>query len=684
MASERPSLRYFVSPEGDDGASGRRPSPQTGGRDGPFATLLRARDEVRRLRRGGLPAGGVEVRLLAGTHRLGETFCLTEEDAGTPEAPILYAAEPAAEVRLTGGRDICGFEPVRDPEVLRRLDPVAASHVLCADLRSQGIEDFGRLTSRGHGRPAAPSALEVFFQDRRMPLARWPNEGWARIAEGEDPERKPGPPPPGGYEHRNSFLYEGDRPSRWTEAPDAWVHGFWRYNWADSYERVVAIDPVARRIATAQAGVYGFTTGRRYRALNLLEELDEPGEWYLDRATGILYFWPPAPPAEARAAVSLLEEPLVALCDTRHVVLEGLILECGRGNAVEITDGECCRVARCRIRNVGRNAVVVSGGSGHRVVGCEIHDTGEGGIVLEGGDRKELTRARHEAVSNHIHHFSRLCRTYTPAVRAAGVGQRIAHNLIHDAPHMAIGLAGNEHLVEFNEVHDVCTDTADVGAFYSGRDWTWRGNVVRFNFFHHIGGAREDIAQGFADAMSIYLDDFLSGFHVHGNICWQGGRAVLIGGGRDNVVENNVFIECRPAVHVDARGLGWARYYFDGGYPVLFERLASCRHTEPPYAERYPALAGILEDEPAVPKNNVIRRNVCYGGEWLDIRPTVPPGAVCVERNRTFETFDIAALRERGFQPDADTAREMGFERIPFERIGPRPADRRASPPEEA
>ena len=92
-------------------------------------------------------------------------------------------------------------------------------------------------------------------------------------------------------------------------------------------------------------------------------------------------------------------------------------------------------------------------------------------------------------------------------------------------------------------------------------------------------------------------------------------------------------MECRPAVHIDARGLNWARYYFDGTDDTLFERLRAVDHGNPPYSERYPDLARILEDEPAVPKGNRIVRNICIGGRWLDVREDVDMSWVEVEDN---------------------------------------------------
>ena len=143
---------------------------------------------------------------------------------------------------------------------------------------------------------------------------------------------------------------------------------------------------------------------------------------------------------------------------------------------------------------------------------------------------------------------------YHAAVLMNGVGNRVTHNLIHDAPHMAINFGGNDHLIEMNEIHDVCRESNDAGAIYGGRDWTMRGTKVRYNYFHHISGFEGRSCVG------VYLDDQLSGIEIRGNLFYKVTRAAMIGGGRDCSIVNNVFVDCVPATHVDARGLNWAAF----------------------------------------------------------------------------------------------------------------------------
>ena len=291
-------MDIYVSPEGKDHWSGRLTSPDPSKNDGPFATLERARDEIRALKKAGkLPKDSVTVWLRGGTYLRDQTFELASEDSGTPDAPIIYRAYENEEARLMGGTEVKGFQPVTDPAVLDRLDESSRGKVMQVDLKAQGINDLGSMKRRGMSDPWAalePAGLELFFRDRPMQLARYPNERWLTIT---------GTP---AGQHGGRFTCLDPRPRRWASLEDVWVYGYWTYDWADSYEKVKAINTDTGEIATVEPhGAHGYTVGKRFHFLNILEELDAPGEWYLDRGTGILYFYPPEPLEQGQVLVSL-------------------------------------------------------------------------------------------------------------------------------------------------------------------------------------------------------------------------------------------------------------------------------------------------------------------------------------------------------------------------------------------
>lgn len=654
-AGAEPSV-FYVATDGNDAWSGRLSEPTAAGDDGPFRTLERARDAVRAQKADGLPPGGVTVEIRGGVYELAEPFELTAADAGDAEHPITWRAHEREEVRLVGGRVVSGWQPVTDPAVLARLDEAAHGHVFQADLRAMGLTDYGEVKP-GPRWAQSEAGLEVFYRGAPMTLARWPNEGFVTIPEVLGPTPRDVRGTKGCNE--GIFRYDGDRPARWRGEPDIMLHGYWFWDWADQRLKVESIDTDQRIITLAPPQHdFGFRAGMYWYAYNLLPELDQPGEWYLDRAAGILYFWPPEPLEEGDVLVSVLPS-LLRLQGAAYVTVRGLTLECVRGTAVTIAGGDHTRLAGCVIRNGGSWGATVSG-TDSGVIGCDIDQMGNGGVSLSGGDRRTLTPARLYAENNHIHRFGRWNPILKPGVQVEGVGNRVAHNLIHDAPHMAILFGGNDHVFEFNEIHSVVYGANDAGVMYAGYNPTTRGHEIRYNYIHHIYGY---LGKG---CVGVYLDDMFCSAHIHGNLFYQVPRAAFIGGGRDNVVENNIFVDCNPAIHVDARALGWAA----AGVANLEARLKEMPYQEEPWRTRFPQLLTYLDDEPAVPKGNVIARNICWGGRWDEIEAKARPHVQFVDNLVDIDPLFVDPDRFDFRLREDSPAWKIGFEPIPVESIG--------------
>ncbi len=650
----------YVSPTGNDAHSGTQSQP--------LGTLEAARDRVRQMRNEGkLDGSGVTIWLRGGDYVCTAALELSEVDSGTAEAPVVWRACSGETVRLLGGRPLGNFQPVRDDAVRERLDGDARDHVMQVNLPDLEVTEYGELLSRGFGRPTVAAHCELFFNGRPMTVARWPNEGdWALIA---------GFPPDNAQDDghggkigklEDGFAYDGDRPRRWRDPTDLWVHGYWSWDWANSYERVASLDVERRLIRTAPPyGQYGFRTGQRYFFFNVLEEIDQPGEWFLDRRSSTLYFWPPTPVADSVALLSLLDQPLITLTNVSHVTVRDLTLEATRANAVEIRGGAGNRVAGCLIRNIGNWGVRIEGGTGHGVLSCDIIDTGDGGVVLSGGSRDDLTSGEHFVDNCHFVRQGRWSKCYVPAVLISGVGNRATHNLIHDHPHCAILFGGNEHLIEFNEIHHIAMETGDVGAIYTGRDWTFRGNRIRHNFIHHTGG----VGMG---SMGVYMDDCVSGTEVFGNIFYKVHWAMFIGGGRDHHVVNNIFVDCDPAIRMDGRGLDKSPVWYNMVYDYMKKQMN--RVPQDLYRARYPAINDLdrhyATTDGIPPEGNVAARNICVG-KWLEVGWHAQQQWLRLEQNFVGPDPGFVAPDKMDFRlkPDSLPLRE-GFQYIPADEIG--------------
>lgn len=653
--SANAQVNFYVSTEGNDSWHGQLSEANTTNTDGPFATLERAREVIRKMKEtDSFPDNGVIVNVRGGVYYLEKPFELTSGDSGKENAPIVYTSFKGETVRLSGGSLASGFKPVTDEAVLKRLDEKARDHIVQADLKSLGITNYG---------PANQGAAELFFNEMPMTLARWPNEGFARIADIAVDD--------GHQIHGNKgskigkFKYDGDRPTRWIDEKDPWLHGYWFWDWSDQRQPIESID-TAESIITLKEPYhgYGYRKGQWYYAFNMLSELDSPGEWYIDRERGILYFWPPSSIKNGLAVLSILPN-LIKTNDVSFVTFQGFTLETSRDTALIVTGGNGVLVSDCVIRNTGTSGAALSG-TGHGVTGCEIHQTGGGGISLSGGDRKTLTPAGLYADNNHIHHYGRINRMYTPGIAITGVGNKATHNLIHTAPHIGIMFSGNDHLFEYNEIHHVCMESNDAGAMYAGRDWTMRGHIIRYNYLHHITGFED------RGCVGVYLDDMFASAAIVGNVFYNVTRAAFIGGGRDCTVENNIFVDCKPAMHVDARALGWAGYHSDEWIKEANEKgtLLGIAYNKPPYSERYPKLVNILNENPKAPVGNIIARNICWGGQWDDIEEKARP-FLTIENNLidVDPLFVDAANQNFNLQPNSP-AFKIGFEKIPFDQIG--------------
>ena len=645
-----------VSPHGMDDNPGTAESP--------LATLEGARQRVRQVR---VTGEAVTIEFAAGTYWFERPVNFDGEDSGTANGRITYRAATGQEVRFSGGRQVTEWSAVTDTGVRGRLLQEALPHVRVADLRQQGITDYGELSTRGHAIHSEPAEAELFWNDEPMMLSRWPNEGFHTATALDGIQR---------------VTVDTDRVERWVEESDPWVFAYWFYDWTELYEPIVDIDSPNRVLVRSSAVEprYGIDPKRtRWYGLNLLSELDLPGEYYLDRDNGLLYFWPPA---SSGTAVLSMAAGFVRADELSHVTFHGMMFEVCRATAITMNGGMDTRIVGCTIRSTGHAGIRVSGGVNHEVYGCDIYHCGEGGISMSGGDRPSLEPARHNAENNHVYRYSRRARTYNPAISVFGVGCRIAHNLIHDGPHMALGAGGNDHVLEYNEIHHVVYESGDAGAFYVGRDWTQRGTVLRYNYWHDIAGA------GGLGGMTIYLDDQQSGHIIHGNLFERTSHSIFIGGGDDNIVTNNVFIDSRPAAHIDNRGMGWQKEATDDEDGTLRTRLRAMPYQGNLWSERYPTLPGILEDEPNIPKRNVFRRNISAGGQWDDIHSGTRRYQT-IEDNLAFDgdTGWITVHRDGAGRPlqlefaDPQAVADFGFEPLPLEMMGLYEDERRARPP---
>ena len=649
----------YVSKSGNDSNPGTK--------EEPLVTVGKAVDAMR-------GAGPGTIWIGEGEYYLEQGIALDSKHGGTVEQPLVIRGAEPGKTRLSGSRTVNNFRPISAKDAEPLISEQAKQHVLVADLKSQGFPPLATLPEqhRAHGRE------EVVFDDQPMQSARWPNEDFAVFTEVIDAgASKPTHWVQRDVYHPGSFRFPGDRAKRWDFARGVWLHGFWCYDWSDEALKAKTYNATTGELRLAVKHAYGIgspwqkDSKRRFYAIHVFEELDRAGEYYLDRQGNRLFFWPPADVTKKSVRLTLCPKPLVRADGVSHLLVRDLTIENGRDLGVSLKNCRHCRVENCLVRNTGKSGISLSG-THVCAVRCEVTQTASYGISAYGGDRKTLTPGQCAVLGCHVHHVGRLDWQNGRGITIGGCGNRVANNLIHHGPTSAVTYGGNEHLLELNEIHDVCIHYSDVGVFYTGRDWSSRGNIVRWNYI------RDNANNTGHGSSAIYLDDCDSGDTVVGNIVLGGvGRGVLLGGGRDNMIQGNIFIDLPIGIHVDARGPRGITLDKPGSWNLL----AKCKkvgYLSPLWSERYPRLAKVMDQNPLMPLGNSIRDNILIGckkpfalskgveEEWLDRK-----------NNLEWNKEDCPFLPGEGSAEKLDLSKLStlwneisGFQPIPIEKIG--------------
>ncbi len=708
-----------INPKGND--------KNPGTKEKPVASLEAARSLVRKYKKAkGLPNGGINVVLHEGIYDLQQSFLLTEEDGGKKDAPIIWSAAKGEKVSITGGKTIQPekFKHITDENILKRLDKNAANNVLQADLRAEGIKNFGNHRQYGHALPVVPATLELFYKGEPMTLSRYPNKGAMKIGKVADPGSVPRT---GDKSNRGAlFAYTDMRHKKWAGQNNLWIQGTLNYGFGDDYNPIEFIDTIAGQVKLKKPHIYGVAAGKdfqEYVAINILEELDSPGEWYIDETSGILYFWPPTDLKDALIQVSMLEDPIIAMEGAEYLQLKGLTVEAGRGIGIYIERCNHTLVVGCTVRNVGTSGIFMGqgaklldenssvddyvgepqsrqigsfqnhmyrystwnrkAGSNNGVLSCDVYNTGSGGIFISGGDKKTLTKGNSYAENCRVYNYTRRNKFTWAGIRVDGCGNRISHNEIFNSDWHGIFVHGNEHIFEYNYIHDVTLNSNDTSPWYIGRNPSDRGNIIRYNYLDNCGNPNRM-------TMGIYCDDSSSDVYVYGNVFnnMKTDHGVLFSNaGWHLVMKNNIVIN--PIAHtavVSASYYTWAapqaaQMYGKGG--LLRKRLEEdVNFRSPPYSTRYPELLPYLDElvegkewQGMRSRGNMLEGNLIVGGPENPIKLLGGQYAQMDGKNNwvTKEDPGFVDIKNRNFnlKPDAKVYKMIpGFQPIPFDKMG--------------
>jgi len=574
------AVDYFVNPDGNDLWSGAVKQPNAKLTDGPFKTLERAKQAIRTLKQTHTFNDKVTVNIAGGIYYLGQSLRFNLMDSGLPGREILWQGEPGAQVTISAGL----------PVTCKKRDAMFWDCPLVQMPVNSEYFDDGRIKGN------APK-FELFVNDQKLELARWPDQGWAHIKVPLD--------------QKTQFSVMELLPALTGDIKAAQVHIFAGNDWYDQYIGIDSVNQSANTITLSAATGYELASGRRFYVQNLPSLLNAPGEWIYDAANKKVTFLPPAGMVPKVAILSSLPNILIAE-DVNYLTFKNISYQHSTGTAITIINAGNVAMDQLDVNSTGGIGVEIKDGQNVQLSNSKIHHTGAHGIIVSGGDRNTLQASGHVIHNNQIHHTGTVILTYSPGVEINGVGVTVTHNLLGQGAGMAILVTGNEHLIEKNELHHFCLQASDCGAIYSGRDWSWRGNVIRNNYIHDIIGyglksvdvANNQVVYQSPDgARGVYLDDGASGFDVSGNIFENAGvMALQVGGGRDNKIVNNYFNTSDYAIYIDDR---WQAYDWNQNQ----KNLDASPYKTALWRAKYPELAAPMHNK-TWPEGNSIERNV--------------------------------------------------------------------------
>lgn len=569
---------FFVSTQGKDTWSGKRPDP--GQDDGPFSTVARAREAVQTLLKTRKEHRSVRVVLRGGTYYLDAPLQFGPEDSGTELAPVTYAAAPGERVVLSGGRRLEGG----------RWGESNGQKAWVVDIPE--VKD-GSWRFR-----------QLFVNGERRPRTRLPRRGEYRI------ESLPGYTGDFLRSPTRQFVYApGHILPGWRNLQDVEIVGITR--WLDNRLPIESVNGESRTVTFDRPSLFALVssapwgdstlTPSVYWVENVFEALDTPGQWYLDRSHGRLYYLPRA--GEEMATAEIIAPRLLRAVQVvgkagapgHDLRFEGLIfshtewqppadyassLQAGIEvpGALLFDYAERCAVIGGGIEHIGNFGVEVG-------VGCadieishnRITDIGAGGIRIGhffswetdgSGQLTERGKQRKAAMPQGPHSQRILvadnviahCGRFTPEAMGIFVGDnahnQIIHNHIYDVFQCAIAVGSVQdfgpsqargNVIEYNHVHDVGQGMlSDVAGIYT---CSTPGSRIRYNRVHDV--TRRDYG-----GWGIYPDQGSHDLLIENNLVYRCQDGALFAHHNQNITaENNIFA-FSGAAQMERYGIG--------------------------------------------------------------------------------------------------------------------------------
>lgn len=554
--------KIFVSAVGDDSGDGSE--------EEPLRTLEKAIDVANEMREDSDKL--IEILLREGTYSVTNTIKIINSQKDDPLLKI--SAYQDEKVTINAGVDIpLSAMSIADSDFTNAIiDKPNAGSVLQYNLKDAQIEDFGEISLRGHLISDEKEAqAELSLNGEVQKLAGWPNGEYTGLIKPTD-SNEYGKRTKSGIANGCSFQVNYDRPSQWSKPEQAWLSGTIGPNYEFDYYPVSRFDSEEKRVYLSRGALEKYYTEPYYRFENVPEELDEPGEYYIDRQSGMLYFYPPEDAPKDSVLTITMSTPTLDVSgkapnsmfrieNSKNIVFENLIFKGGRGSAITGKNNSNIQFINCEINSFGENGIRFDASTDIKISDCKIHDVGQDGILFVScGNYKTLSPSNIVVSNNDIYNFARLERSYKTGIDFGYrcVGATAANNHIHNGPHAGMIFYGVNNDIYGNEFDNLVTEFSDMDALYcNNSNYPWeRGNKIHNNYFHDIGKSSMN-GRHQINVRAIRTDNRGCGLNIYENLFYNignggngngnNGIGAITAEGTRNRIFNNLFVDCNEA-----------------------------------------------------------------------------------------------------------------------------------------
>ena len=544
----------YVSPEGSDLNEGTFEKP---------LKSLKAAKEMAATLNNNQP---ITVVFRGGFYYQSEEVVFTPKDSGTEQFPIRYIAYEGERPVFTSAvkLDEKNFEVVTDEAILAKLPEESRGYVLQMDLKKLGI--FAPDVIYDEKGEFAANWIDLYLDSKTQQTAEWPNG-----IQNYDHYSKPLAAGSTSKTSKDGGTFEVSTPRifRWVDAdPDqAMTFGYFGNDYTYAANLIKSVDPEKMSVTHVYGTSYGVksTNSRRYKVVNLIEELDIPTEFYLDRKTETLYYYPPYDLEGKDLRLSINNSfPLIAAEGLSYVNFENLefygmhhgmsfanshhinILGCtffgSRSRMIEFVSDTNRMVGGQRLIGLGAYAWT-SGCHDFIIDSCNFYDGNVGMINTRLGDNAYLEKSN-SYIRNCFFERSSLVNGNAATVSMEeSCGVNFVNNSMHNLFFHAVNFNGSYNNIQYNEIYNATRDPHDAGVIYSWRDFAERANDIAYNIIHDTDNTGERSPS--SGTVAIYSDGEMSGNDIHHNILWNNGNPIHHNAGVTNNVSYNMMMRAR-------------------------------------------------------------------------------------------------------------------------------------------